>query len=63
MSKARAEIPFVNQQLMADNKTVQIEIDDYIMLARGDKLEITFSTIVGAFITRIVRELKLPEKP
>ena len=59
MGKSRADVPFINQQLMMDQKTVQLEIDIDMLIAKGDKLEITFSDVVDVFITRIVRELDL----
>ena len=61
MSEARAEIPFRNQQLMIDEKTVEIEITNDILIANGDKLEITFNTTVGPFVTKIVRTLDIPD--
>ena len=58
---SRAEIPFIDQKVLLDGKTVRLTIDNEIMMARGDKLEITFSDVVGVFITRIVRELNMEE--
>ena len=58
---ARAEIRIRSQELV-EPRTVRVTLEDDILLAAGDVLELTIADVTGPFVISAVRELRPVEQ-
>ena len=56
MGKSRAEIRIRSQELV-EPRTVRVTLEDYILFAAGDVLELQIADATGPFVISAVREL------
>ena len=59
---ARAEIRIRSQELVEPRTVVRVTLEDDILFAAGDVLELTIADVTGPFVISAVRELNLAEK-
>ncbi len=54
---ARAEIRIRSQELL-EPRTVRVTLEDDILFAAGDVLELTIADVTGPFVISAIREMK-----